>query len=414
MALEILNAKKVAENGLLSKIQIGGKVYEIKDLIARENLEALALLIDALDLNKADKEQVAKDIAAAIAGKADKDQVALDIAAAVANLANKDQVAQDIASAVAAEAEIARAAEKVNADEIARVDAALKLAIDDEDGKGLNSIKDLATWIEEHGEDAAEMSAAITKNAGDIANEAKAREDADAALSGRLDAVEEMLDGDGSVAEQIEAAKEAAIEAANDYTDGEIDKLGDLAHKNEADLNLKALAHADSASGVVAGQTISGVKATGTTTGSINVELEQSEHAMNSTGKYTPAGGVSGSVTVASHQVPVAVSHTSESATLTKGDYTPAGDVSVSLSGASFNKITGVGTQASFQEGAFTPAELKTKDITIAAHNHLEAAIDENDADAAWQCSSREGQTMSRSLRIDILLSCFPFSNENL
>ena len=31
---EILNAKKVADNGLLSKIQIGGKVYEIKDLIA--------------------------------------------------------------------------------------------------------------------------------------------------------------------------------------------------------------------------------------------------------------------------------------------------------------------------------------------------------------------------------------------
>ena len=84
MAIEILNAKKVTDNGLLSKIQIGGKTYEIKDLIARENLEALALLIDALELNKADKEQVTRDIAAAIAGKADKDQVATDIANAVA------------------------------------------------------------------------------------------------------------------------------------------------------------------------------------------------------------------------------------------------------------------------------------------------------------------------------------------
>ena len=48
MALDILNAKVVEANGLLSKIQIGGKVYEIKDLIARDNLEDLALLLDAL------------------------------------------------------------------------------------------------------------------------------------------------------------------------------------------------------------------------------------------------------------------------------------------------------------------------------------------------------------------------------
>ena len=48
MALDILNAKLVAENGLLSKIQIGGKTYEIKDVVARENVEGLALLMDAL------------------------------------------------------------------------------------------------------------------------------------------------------------------------------------------------------------------------------------------------------------------------------------------------------------------------------------------------------------------------------
>jgi hypothetical protein len=48
MAIEILNAKKAADNGLLSKIRIGDKTCEIKDLIAGENAEALALLIDAL------------------------------------------------------------------------------------------------------------------------------------------------------------------------------------------------------------------------------------------------------------------------------------------------------------------------------------------------------------------------------
>jgi hypothetical protein len=48
MALDILDLKKIADNGLLSKIQIGGKTYEIKDLIARENIETLAGLLDAL------------------------------------------------------------------------------------------------------------------------------------------------------------------------------------------------------------------------------------------------------------------------------------------------------------------------------------------------------------------------------
>lgn len=52
-----------------------------------------------------------------------------------------------------------------NADEIARVDAALKLAIDDEDGVGLDSIKDLATWIEAHGTEASNMVDSINDNA---------------------------------------------------------------------------------------------------------------------------------------------------------------------------------------------------------------------------------------------------------
>jgi hypothetical protein len=52
-----------------------------------------------------------------------------------------------------------------NATEIARVDAALRLAIDDNDeGKGLESIKDLATWIEDHGDEAAGMVDSITAN----------------------------------------------------------------------------------------------------------------------------------------------------------------------------------------------------------------------------------------------------------
>lgn len=56
-----------------------------------------------------------------------------------------------------------------NATEIARVDAALKLAIDDEDGVGLDSIKDLATWVEAHGTEASNMVDSISANTNAIA-----------------------------------------------------------------------------------------------------------------------------------------------------------------------------------------------------------------------------------------------------
>lgn len=376
MALEILNAKKVADNGLLSKIQIGGKTYEIKDLIARENVEsldaliaALSVKVDALEKSGYDDTEVRGLITA----------LQQTAASLEANKADKTQVATDIADAVAAEAEIARAAEKKNADEITRVDNALKAAIEN-DGAGLDSIKELATWIEEHGPEAENMSKAISKNAEDIAAMDKAYKAADEALDGRLDVIETALgDGEGSVADQIADAKDAAVASAKTYTDGEIDRVEAEVAKKEDKANLKALAYKDSASGTVAGQTISGVKATGTSAGSINVELEQSSHAMNSTGKYTPAGTVSGTVKTAG-SIAVTAKYDAAEATLTKGDYTPAGEVSVALSGASFNAITGVGTQASFVEGAFTPASLTyaAADYSVAKEG-IVGSVDENE-----------------------------------
>ena len=378
MALDILNAKVVEANGLLSKIQIGGKTYEIKDLIARENLEDLALLLDTLSakvdvLEKSgyDDTEVRNLIDALEDAVADLDDAKAD----------KTQVAIDIEAAVAAEAEIARAAEKANADEIARVDAALKLAVDN-NTEGMDSIKELASWIEDHGPEAENMTKAITKNAEDIAAMDEAYKAADTALDGRLDVIEAMLgDGEGSVADQIADAMDEAIETAADYTDTEIAKVNDEVAKKEDKANLKALAYKDSATGTVAGQTISGVKATGTSAGSITVELEQSEHAMNSTGKFTPAGNVTGTVQTAG-SIAVTAKYDAADAVLSKGDYTPAGtvtsdfghataaaelimskhapegSVSVALSGNTFNAITGVGTQASFQEGAYHAATL--------------------------------------------------------
>ena len=362
MALDILNAKKVADNGLLSKIQIGGKVYEIKDLIARENLEALALLIDALDLNKADKEQVAKDIAAAVAGKADKDQVALDIAAAIANKADKEQVAKDIADAVKAEADIARAAEKKNADDIIAINALLN-NVSDEDN--ITSLKELALWVEEHGGEAAEMAKSIKANADAIAAMDEAYKAADSALDARLVDVESALTGgEGSVATQIEAAKQAAIEAANKYTDEEDAKIEAEVAKKEDKANLGSLAYANTASGTVAGQTISGVKANGQSAGSINVALSESSEEITSTGNYTPSGTVTGGKVTPTGSVAITVTNADAQATLATADYQPAGEVSVTAATTEVQVVKSVGTAASFQEGAFTAATLDREDVT--------------------------------------------------
>lgn len=409
MALDILNAKVVEANGLLSKIQIGGKTYEIKDLIARDNLEDVAALLDALSAkvgNVAEGQNLA-DIIKNIQENAYDDteiQNAIKALQAADELkADKTQVATDIAAAVAAEAAIARAAEEANADEIARVDAALKLAVEN-DTEGIDSIKELATWVNTHGAAAEEMTAAITKNANDIAAMDIAYKAADEAIDGRLTDIETALgDGEGSVSDQIADAKQEAINAANAYTDGEIDKLGELAAMDEADLGLGALAKKDSATGTVTGQTISGVKATGTSTGSITVELQSTEKAIASAGKFTPAGNVSGTVetagsiaVTAKHAATAATltkgdytpagtvtanfSHAAADATLTKGDYTPAGDVSVALSGGSFNAITSVGTAASFTEGEFTPASLTyaAADYSVAKEG-IVGSVDENE-----------------------------------
>lgn len=65
-----------------------------------------------------------------------------------------------------------------------------------------------------------------------------------------------------------------------------------------ADMGLGALAKKSSATGTVAGQTISGLKASGTTTGDINVELTQTATPAELTkSAYTPTGSITADVT---------------------------------------------------------------------------------------------------------------------
>ena len=119
-----------------------------------------------------------------------------DIAAIVADYlkaADKTELANSIAA---------------NADEILRIDNALKAAVEN-DGEGLDSIKELATWIEAHGTEAAGYAAAI-------------------------DALE-LLVGDKAVATQIadaiaaenlaQYAKAADLTAANGRIDDLVSKV---------------------------------------------------------------------------------------------------------------------------------------------------------------------------------------------
>lgn len=69
---------------------------------------------------------------------------------------------------IADEAARADAAEKANALEIGRVNGVLLAALEN-DGEGLDSIKELADWINKHGNDAAEIAEAITANENAIA-----------------------------------------------------------------------------------------------------------------------------------------------------------------------------------------------------------------------------------------------------
>ena len=115
-----------------------------------------------------------------------------------------------------------------------------------------------------------------------------------------------------------------------------------------------------------------GVKATGKTAGSITVELEQSEHAMNSTGKYTPAGNVAGTVAVPQHNVPVAVTLNDAQAVVGTGTGTANAEVSYVAPAKEVVVSATTGTAAQFTEGKFTAASLDHSEVTA---NYVDAAI---------------------------------------
>lgn len=109
-------------------------------------------------------------------------------------------------------------------------------------------------------------------------------------------------------------------------------------------LNLKALAHKDSASGTIDGLVTSVKDAKYTPAGSVSTEVSHTSTAMSSTGTYTPVGTVAGNVTAAGT---VAIARNDESGVQVSGTVS-APSITVTPSTAQIQHINNVGTLPSY------------------------------------------------------------------
>lgn len=141
----------------------------------------------------------------------------------------------------------------------------------------------------------------------------------------------------------------------------------------KTDLGLKALAFKDSAKGTVAGQTISGVKATGNSAGSIDVELTQTPTAATvATKTQAITGDVTGTV-VANGSVGIAKS---DAGTQISGSVS-APTVTVTPSTDTIKKVTSVGTLPTKAADTWNAGTLPS--FTQGAKAQWSASVDGNE-----------------------------------
>lgn len=185
-AIKTLNETTVpAINGEIAKKADADKVYTKTEIGAiAENKTIVQMIADAQAAATYDDTKVKEDI--------QKNATAIE---------NITKEGGAIAVAVAAEAEIARAAEKDLADDIAEINALLN-TVSSEDN--ITSLKELAIWVEEHGGEASKMAEAIKANA---------------------DAIELINDAEKGILVQAKAHSDANLATAKAYTDAEIAKI---------------------------------------------------------------------------------------------------------------------------------------------------------------------------------------------
>lgn len=130
-------------------------------------------------------------------------------------------------------------------------------------------------------------------------------------------------------------------------------------------LGLKAFAYAATGTATVAAKTVSGVKATGTSTGSISGDIAYAETAITSTGKVTATGSVTGSaISGGSIAVTLKDAEAATAASVTAEAYKPAGSVTSNFVADADNGVAIAGTiskpTATVTPATATVQEMKT------------------------------------------------------
>lgn len=167
--------------------------------------------------------------------------------------------------------------------------------------------------------------------------------------------------------ESIYALKTVTIGTQNLSANINLDTLA-------ADMGLGKLAKKDSATGTVAGQTITGLKAKGNAAGSIEVGLTQTAtDATLTKSDYTPAGTVTGTTTAAGT---VSIAKDAENGVQISGSVS-APNVTVTPAKDSIKKVTSVGSLPSKAKDTFVTNGDDT--FTQGSQASWSASVDENE-----------------------------------
>ena len=160
-------------------------------------------------------------------------------------------------------------------------------------------------------------------------------------------------------------------------------------------LGLKAFAYAAKGTATVAAKTVSGVKATGTSTGSITGAIAYTATDMESTGKVTATGSVTGSaISGGSIAVTLKDAEAATAASVTAEAYKPTGSVSSSIALDADNGVA-IGGTVSKPTATVTPATATVQEMKTAgtAYTITEGSVEQ--AADSKRAFATEGVTAS-------------------
>ena len=155
-------------------------------------------------------------------------------------------------------------------------------------------------------------------------------------------------------------------------------------------LELKAFAYAAKGTATVAAKTVSGVKATGTSTGSITGAMDYTATEISSTGKVTAIGSITGSaISGGSITVTLKDAEAATAATVTAEAYKPAGSVTSNFVADADNGIAIAGT-VSKPTATVTPVtatiqEMKTRGTEYSITTGSISKVDDTKSDFATE-----------------------------